>query len=186
MYAVVANGIKTICYTQRQLDTVLAIYPYPKFAKCSTEFEARQWLLNHNRSIMTRSIQRYGETNVAGYVNLFYEITEQGIRYELKLDKLGCVRMLPDDNMIVDARQDVIYAICDDVKLDDSVITHHVIAIHRILKSIGSIVDVNINVPDISVYLALVKYRGNNRVIQDYKNHIASRLGALSYTVKEL
>lgn len=40
MFAVVANGIQTICKTQRQLDYILAVYPYPKFKKCYTEEEA--------------------------------------------------------------------------------------------------------------------------------------------------
>lgn len=185
MYAVVANGIKTVCYTQRQLDAILAIYPYPKFTKCSTESEARLWISNHNRSIMSRSIQRYGETNVAGYVDLSYEITEQGVKYKLDLDRLGYVRILPEENMLMDARQDSIYVTCVDIRLDDNVIMHHAIAIQRILRSIGSIVDVNINVPDISIYLALSKYHGNNRVLQDYRNLIAGRIGAVSYTVKE-
>ena len=69
--------------------------------------------------------------------------------------------------------------------MDDLKISSHIIAIKRVLNLLGSYVDVDITVPDMSVYLAITKYKGNNYIIHSLKNDFEKRLGGVSFTIKE-
>jgi hypothetical protein len=61
-----------------------------------------------------------------------------------------------------------------------------VIAIRRILIILGTIIDVDVIVPDISVYLAATKYTGRNYMIKGLQKDIADRIGGVSFTVREM
>lgn len=50
---------------------------------------------------------------------------------------------------------------------------------------LGGFVDINLVVPDISIYLAIKQYSGKNYVIKGLQQTIAQRLGAVSITIRE-
>lgn len=185
MFAFVANGKTAICKTQRQLDILIALYPYPKFALCKTEGEALEWIRRNARGIHTTSISKYGNTSVWGYVNVEYFITEAGILYNIKTDKVGNIRIAKDDGIKIAIKGNLIKLKVTDTLLDDSLINHHLIAVQRILNLLGEYIDVNLELPDMSVYLALTYYKGSNYIIRNAQKLIEERLGAVSYSVKE-
>lgn len=185
MYALVANGIQTICRTQRQLDTMLAIYQYPKFAKCSTEEEALAWIRRHSRHVSAMCSRHYGDTSSKGYAVLRYAIKDNAVYAVLETNLLGYIRVeSQSDDVRVSCSRDVIYINVIGVVLDDGMIAHHIIAIRRLLRIIGEYVDVDIVVPDMSVYLAATKYKGKNYIIKVMQKDIMSRLGGVSFTVE--
>ena len=59
------------------------------------------------------------------------------------------------------------------------------VAVRRILKILGEYADVDIIVPDISIYLAATKYTGKNYMVRGLQQDIQNRLGAVSFTVRE-
>ena len=183
MFAVVANGIQTICKTQRQLDYILAVYPYPKFKKCYTEEEARNWIRVNKRQFNAIKYSKYGDTATFGYATIEYFITNNNIYYNIKTEKVGYIKIQADNDIKVDSRKSLLKVKVCNVRLDDSLIAHHIIAIRRILKLLGEYRDIDIVVPDISIFLALTKYSGNNYVIRGCQRDIASRLGAVSITI---
>lgn len=185
MYAIVANGIQTIVKTSEQLDVILGIFPYPKFQKVKTEAEGREWIRNNSRISYATDIRNYGETAKRGYAEIDYFISGNSIYYNVKTAKLGFIRIEQSDGVLVDSRPELLKIKIQNVVLDNMLIAHHVIAIQRILLLLGEYVDVNINLPDMSVYLALNKYTGNNFVIKRTQEYIRKRLASVSFTVVE-
>lgn len=184
MYAIVASGLQTLCKTKRQLDTIVALYPYPKFQYVRTEEEGRQWLRQHTRLLNDFSFNRYGTTSCVGYMNVEYAIHEDKVEYFIDTRKLGYVKIQGDESTAVDSRPDSIHVVVQGLQLDNELIMHHVIAIRRLLRLVGVYVDVNVVVPDVSVYLAMSKYTGGNYVIRAIQRDIKDRVGGVSVTVK--
>lgn len=185
MYAIVANGIQTIVKTSEQLDVILGLFPYPKFQKVNTEVEGREWIRNNSRISYASDIRNYGETSKYGYAEIDYFISNNNIFYNVDTSKLGYIRVESSDNVLVDSRPELLKVKVLNVVLDNSLIAHHVIAIHRVLVLLGDYVDVSINVPDMSVYLALTKYTGTNYMIKRTQDLIKRRLASVSFTVAE-
>lgn len=185
MFAIVANGFQGILTTKKELDLVLGIYPYPKFAKVKTREEGLEFLRRHSRKISYR-YKEYGDTFKRGFVTLEYFIDNNTIFANVYTDKIGKVFINnTDDSTILDVRPDFIKIKISNVVLNDLLIRHHVIAIRRLLNILGPIVSVCLVVPDISIYLALTSYKGKDAVIMSAQRAIEKRIGGMSYTIKE-
>lgn len=185
MYALVANGIATVCSSYRQLQALIALYPYPKFQKVASKEEGRRWLRAHTRRVNSVSFHNYGDTATTGFVTIRYEITEEGISYQLDTRCVGFLKFHAPEGVLVCNKSEEIKVWVTDVRLDDKLIIHHLIAIRRILRMLGEFIDVNVVVPDISVYLALAKYTGKNYMINAVQRDVATRLGAVAVTIQE-
>lgn len=184
MYALVASGIQTICKTQQELETYLSLYPYPKFAKVKDVNEGRQWLRKHSRLLNNYEFKKYGDTSLYGYVQMRYSILDDRVNYIFDTSKVGNVKMIPDKGMDVDSRYNSIHLVINNLNLRDELITHNIIAIHNGLKAIGAFLDVDLVIPDISIYLALTKYTGRDYLILNAQREIRERLGGISYTIE--
>jgi hypothetical protein len=185
MFAVIANGMQAVCKTQRKLDSILAVYPYPKFCRCSTEEEARKWLAANARAPYDPSFKKYGDTAKSGYAVVEYYIWDNTIYYNVYTGSIGFIKVFPDDGVKIDARPELLKIKVSGVRVNDLSISSHCVAIRRILKILGNIIDIDITVPDISVYLAAAKYTGKNHFIRGLQRDIADRLGGVSFTVSE-
>lgn len=185
MFAVVANGMQAICKTQRRLESIIAFYPYPKFCKCSTEEEARMWLRNNSRGIYGIEFKSYGNTASEGYAIAEYYIWDNSIYYNINTKHLGYIKVFPTDDIKMESRQELLKIKVCNVMLDDSSISSHCIAIRKLLRLLGGIIDVEIIVPDISIYLAATKYTGRSVYINGLRRDIVNRLGEVSFTIKE-
>lgn len=185
VFAVIASGIQTICKTMRQVDTIVALYPYPKFKKVRDEVEARVWLRENTRKMNCLTFSKYGSTATAGYARIEYFISNNEIFYNIDTRKVGYIKVLASEEVSVDARATILKVKVRNVCLDNSMIAHHIIAIKRILKILGEYIDVDITVPDVSIFLALTRYTGNNYLIKGIQRDIEVRLGAVSITVKD-
>lgn len=185
MFAFVGNGYAAIVRTKRELDRLCLLYQYPKFKKCSTEESAREWLRRNSRSICTTNLQRYGDTSYRGYVDIEYFIDDNFVAYNLDISKVGFVKIRCDDkNVVFTSTNDYIKVKVCKLSLDASLITSHLIAILRALRMVGDFIDVNINVPDMSVVLACTKYIGNNYVIKKLYKDLHTRKGGVSFTLR--
>lgn len=185
MYAIVANGYQGIVDTKRELDLVISIYPYPKFRKFNDRDAAIAFLRRYTRKY-AYSVKEYGDTYKRGFATLEYFIVEDGICANLHTNKLGNVFMLnSSDDVIFDKRPDFYKIKVKNVKLNDSLIRHHIIAIKRLLKIVGPVISICVVVPDISIYLALTSYKGKDNVIVDAQRTLSTRLGGVSYTIRE-
>lgn len=185
MFAVVANGIQTICKTQRQLDNILALYTYPKFQKFNREEDALKWIRQHSRVSWSNIYKQYGDTSGAGFLEIKYEIQNNTIAYNIDTEQLGYIGAISDDkDVAIRNGRTSIDIIVSNVVLDDLKISSHIIAIRRVLRLLGPYVDIDVLLPDMSVYLAITEYKGKNYIIRGLKQDIASRLGGVSFTVR--
>ena len=163
----------------------MSIYPYPKFQKCFSEEEAREWLREHSRVITSEDRELYGNVVCCGYARVEYFIHGGITYYNVYTKRVGYLRIDPTEHISVDNRRELIKIKVKDTVLDDYIIQHHIIAINRILKLIGDFVDVDVVVPDLSIYLAAVKYTGKDYSIRSLQRIISNRLGGFSVTVRE-
>lgn len=186
MYAFVASGIQTVVRTPGQLESLIAVYPYPKFAKVANEDEARAWIRAHQRIDYGYNIDNYGDTANYGYVDAEYKILTDSVKYHISTDKLGYIRVESSEVVLVDSRQDSLNIVVKGLKLNNDLIAHHVIAIQRLLNIMGEYVDVNVHVPDMSIYLALTKYTGKHPIITSTQKFVKARLGGFAITVKQI
>lgn len=185
MYAFVSNEYRTIVYTQRKLDFLCDIYTYPKFRKVNSEEEARKFFQQCNRDFINAGLNKYGREADVGYISIKYLISDNTIYCNVSTKHFGYIKLsnLPD-NVYQDSTYDMLKLKITNVVLDDSLIAHHCIAITNILSLFDKFINIELVLPDISVYLACTKYKGKNYSINKLQSSIKSRLGNVFYTIK--
>lgn len=185
MYAFLSNEYRTTVYTQRQLDFLISIYSYPQFKKVNSEAEAARWFSEQDRKFIRDTKVRYGRKDKVSYIAVEYFIADNNIYYNIDTSKFGLIKFeeIPS-NAVQDVRFDFIKLKLKNVVLNDVLIAHHCIAISNILKILGPYPNIELKLPDISVYLACTKYTGKNFVIQKTKREIRDRFGDTYFVFK--
>jgi hypothetical protein len=181
MYAVVAPGLKGIYDNPRSIDKITALYPYAKYRKFRTEEECWKFLNMYENNHSIDEVYNYGSTFPQHFITMEYFI-RSSLYYNYRTDKVGYVRIVSQD-AIVENCAGLIKARVDNVVADNNLISGHMIAIFHGLKTIGSWLDVNIIVPDHSIFYAINSYTGNNRVIERVRRHIKERQGEVALTL---
>ena len=185
MYAFVSNEYRAIVQTQRKLDLLMNLYSYPQFKKCDTYEEAVNFLNNHVRKYIHSGINKYGKTADTGYISVQYFIDRNNIYANIDTSHFGFIKLVSvPNNVKQDASYDLLKIKICNVILDNSLISHHCIAITNILGLLDNFVNVEIILPDISVFLACTKYTGKNFAIKTVQSKIAGRQGEVFYTIK--
>lgn len=186
MYVLIANGYKGIVESKETLDILSSIYPYPKFRKVKTKEDAIKFLNRYNRRDYGVQFNNYGTTD-SNYCYAFikYVIDNSDLYVSIDTSKIGFIRINNKNkkDVVVDNRPTMIRFKISNINLKDELISDHCIAIYTILDILGEYVDVNIEIPDISVYLALYKYVGESYVIKNTQEIIKERLGGVSVTI---
>ena len=187
MYVLIANGYKGIVESKEELDVLTSIYPYPKFRKVVNEEAAYKFLERYNRGEINPKYSNYGNTDRDnGYCILKYIIDGTDLFATLDTSHIGFIRLKSRrySDIVVDNRPSMIRIRVFNINLNADLISDNCVAITTLLDIIGDYVDVNIVVPDISVYLALTKYSGKMYAIKICQDNISSRLGGVSFTVQ--
>lgn len=185
MYAFISNEYKAIVYSSRQLDFLLNVYSYPKFKKVDTVAEAKQFFNQCNRELIGSGRTKYDRESDIGYVTIEYFIDGHNIYFNIYTKHFGFIKLYNlASNIKQDASYDLLKIKMCDVILDDSLIAHHCVAIMNALRLLDTSISVEFILPDISVYLACTKYKGNNYVIRKAQDEIRSRRGNVFFTIK--
>lgn len=189
MYVLIANGCTEILESREQLDLLQSIYPYPKFRKVKNREDALKFIQRYKRSPAFKAIfSNYGSIDKSfGFVSLDYIIDNNTVFANIDTSKAGNVRVPMDfniGNFHIDNRSNLIKIKISDYVLDDDLIADHCLVIDNLLECLGEFIDVNIIVPDISVYLALTRYNGENYSIKSCQYRLHNRLGGVGYTIK--
>lgn len=185
MYAFVSNEFRAIIYSQRQLDFFLSIYTYPQFRKVDTQEEAKKFFIQCNRKFIESGLNKFGRDSDIGYITIEYFISDNNIYCNIYTKHFGFIKLINlSDNVIQDASYDLLKLKIKNVVLDDSLIAHHCIAIQNILRLFDTYINVELIIPDISVYLACTKYKGKNFSIRNLQGALSSRMGSVFYTIK--
>ena len=185
MYAFISNEYRTIVKTAERLELLLSIYSYPKFVKVKTEEEALEFFRQQDRAFIKRGALHYGGKEKCSYITVEYFIADNNIYCNIDTSNFGYVKLgnLPR-NVSQEATYDLLRVKIKNVILDDNLIAHHCIAISNILSLFEQYVNVEVIVPDISVFLACTKYGGKDTTINRTKNFIKARTGEVYFTIK--
>lgn len=185
MYAFVSNEYKAVVKTQRQLDFLIGIYTYPQFRKVNNITEAKKFFNMCNRVFMRTGLNKYGRGSDIGFIKIEYFIDGKNIYVNVGTKNFGFIKLsdLPA-NVKQDSSYDLLKLKICNVILDDSLIAHHCLAIINILSLFDSYINVELIVPDISVYLACTKYSGKNYAIKRAQGCLSDRMGSVFYTMK--
>lgn len=186
MYAFISNEYRTVVNTQRQLDFLISIYSYPKFRKVATPEEAKKFFMERDRNYIHGDIKHYGRRDDVGYVKIEYFIDGRNIYYNVHTEHFGFIKL---DNLPRNVKQDASYdllkiKVCN-VILDNSLITAHCIAIQNILRLLDEYMNIELVLPDVSIFLACTKYGGKNFIILNTIDMLRKRFGNVYYTVRK-
>lgn len=185
MYAFVSNEYRSIVYSQRQLDFLCSIYTYPQFKKVENELEAKRFFTKCNRKFIESGLNKYGRDTDIGYISIQYFVGDNNIYANVFTNNFGFIKLkdLPN-NVKQDASYDLLKIKICNVRLDDRLISHHCIAISNILRLFDEYINIELMLPDISMYLACTKYRGKNYSINNLQGMLNSRMGNVFYTMR--
>lgn len=184
-YAVVVPGISNVFDKWQDVDRIISLYPYPKFRKFATREECWEYVKRNTYKRIYTDIHKYGETFDNLYVSMNYFIRPEKVYYNYDTKKMGYIAIECDDkNIEVVNRARSIKVTMRETYLNDDLISNHLIAIWHGLQIIGDYVDVDISVPDHSIFYALMTYKGNNKIINKVRKYIDSRTAKVSVTLK--
>lgn len=184
MYAIVAPGFSNIYTNWRDVERVKALYPYPKWCKCKSEEEAYEFIRRNKYGFELSSIYNYGNTFDNLYLTAFYKIGDNCVYYIVDCSKVGKMRV-SNANAIIEYRSDKIYIKLPDIRVSDTSISGHMSAIYHLLVLLGDFVDINLVLPNYSIFYALSSYKGTKcRSVQIVQSLIKKRLAAISYTLE--
>lgn len=185
MYAFVSNEYRAVVYTQRQLDFLTSVYTYPQFKKVNTVEEAQQFFNQCNRKFIGTGLSKYGKDKDVSYIRIQYFIDGRNIYANVDTSHFGFIKLYDvPDNVKQDSSYDLLKLKICNVILDDSLIAHHCIAITNILSLFDSYINIELIIPDISIFLACTKYDGKNYTIKRLQSVLNGRMGKVFYTIK--
>lgn len=184
-YGVVAPGIHAVYEDFAPVKRIMTLYPYPKFRKFKTEEEAWAFVKRHQNKHVYSGITKYGDTFDNHYVKMEYFIGDNSLYYNFRTDKIGYIKII-SNKATVQNRTSLIMARIDNISLNRDMISSHLIAIYHGLDLIGDFIDVDVTVPDHSIFYTLMTYSGYSKVINRVLTQIRDRLGKLSVSLPAL
>lgn len=186
-YGYIFPGLSGVCTNFADIENYIRLFPFPKYRVFYSEAEAWAYVKRHQMSDeFLKTLNNYGSTFTNFYVKAQYFIWDNAIYINLYTDKLGKIKFHIDEiNTEVAELAGLTMIKMSNVKLNNDLISSHTIAIYYLFKFIGEFVDVNLEVPDRSIYYMLTAYKGKSDIINRLQNVIKNRLGELSLTVKE-
>lgn len=185
-YAVIVPGISTVFKDWKDVERICALYPYPKFRKFKTEEECWEYVRRHTTKRVYTDITKYGDTFDKLCVTMEYFICEDKVCYNFRTKSIGYIAIeSKDESVTITNRNGVIKATLNSIYLNADIISNHLIAIWHGLKIIGDYIDVDVKVPDHSIFYALMTYKGNNKTINRVRDFIDNRFAKVSVSMKD-
>jgi len=185
-YGFVGGTIRTVFNDYKKIERLAIIYPYCSYRKFYDEADAWRWVGTHGSRKITSNIYKYGKTFDKHFVTFEYKIANASVYANITTKNLGYVKLLSDDNnVVIDNRTGSIYLEIKDLDLNPDLVLSHLIAIYNVLDLLGNFVDVEVVLPNHSIFFALTKYTGNSRALLRVIEKIKKRKGGLAWTLKD-
>lgn len=185
MYAFISNEYRTVVQTQRQLDLLASIYTYPQFKKVGSKEEALKFFSQCDREFIATGMSKFGKTDDIGYIRIQYFLDGKNVYANIGTKYFGFIKLsdLPN-NVKQDSSYDLLKLKICNVNLNNLLIADHCLAISSIIKLFDSCINVELVIPDISIFLACTRYKGRNYAIRRAQNLLSERMGKVFYTIK--
>ena len=181
MWAFVSNEFQGIVKTKDTLKVYCLIYSYPSYKKVQDEKSAYEFINSKQRGFYGGLSKNMAWIKDSGHIRIEYFIQDNSVYANLYTDKFGYVYLSSKKRNIKQSVSfDLIKLKMENMMLQDNSIQSHCFAIMSILNLFSGFINVVIRVPDISVYLALTQYTGNNRSIRMVQNELRCREGKVA------
>lgn len=185
-YGFVSNNMTLWTQDFTKVNTLAKICPYPKFRGFQTEEEAILFIKKNKRNKLLKSLKTYGNVFTNVKTQLEYYIEKDRICANLRTKGMYNIRIpTTDKNVLIEYGAKLVKIQLKDIYLNDNLISSHITAIYNLLKLLGDFIDIDIVVPDNSIYYALTTYTGSNILINRVQLLIKKRFGELAITVRE-
>lgn len=182
-YAIVAPDFETVTNDYKVVERVKALYPYPKWKLCKTEAEAVDFVQRNRYRRRARQLYNYGTTFKDMYIDAKYIIFPNSVFYVLDTKRVGHLRIECPDALI-EYHSNIINIRIDNTNLSADTIAGNMSAIHHLLSIVGDYVDLNILLPNYSVFYSLTYYnKGRNRAVSITQDAIRQRVCKVAYTL---
>lgn len=185
-YGFVSPGIRIITANYDDIRDLIDIVQYPKFMKFRTKDEAIKFVADNTMEFRLQRLKKYGECFDNLYATVEYFISGTSVYYNVFTDRLGNVDLsdtIVDDSMIVERRNGLLMIEIKEINLDNNLIMSHAIAIQKILEILGTFIDVELVIPNHSIYYLINSYSGDYRPYRRVIDFINSRKGRLCLTM---
>lgn len=183
-YALTGHGVCGVYFNWKEVEELAAIFPYCRYRKFKTEEECWEFVNRYRSSKKSLSMTKYGNTFDNIFVRMSYTMSEDRMYFNYNTEHFGRIRLDATDKQIIQyTAKYVLVQEPSSIKLDIDTIISHLEVINRGVEILGELVDVDIVVPDHSIYYALTAYNGDDEVINTLKNKIHNRLAEVSFTL---
>lgn len=183
-YAIVGPGLKGVYKEWSRVAELSKLFPYCSYRKFYTEQECWQFVGTHARSYTDISLTKYGNTFDKFYVQMRYFMKDEYVYYTFMTDHFGKIRLTNTDNCLVEYKAKCITVkYKSDVIYDNELIIDHLNAIVHGVEMLGDFIDVDIIVPNYSIYYALTLYNGVRSDILNLVERLRERMAEFSVTL---
>ena len=184
-YALVGPGIKGVYHNWERVRELASIFPYCKFRKFGSDAECWEFVEKWEYSYTDLSLYKYGDTFDNLYVRMSYVVTHDYVYYNFDTSKFGILRLdVPDDGLVEYSGTLIMVRIPAPRPLDNNLIADHIQTIYAGINLLGTYIDVDVEVPDHSIYYALTQYSGHRLDILEPVRLLKQRLAEFSITLK--
>ena len=184
-YGIVGPGVTGVYSNWKKIEDIASCIPYCSYRKFYTEEQAWNFVQTHKRKNAYFGLNKYGDTFVSPYLTMSYLMWKDNIYLTYNIEHFGRVQLEAPDSVLVRYGAKVITAKTSlGYELQRNLILHHLASITYGVSLLGDFVDVDIIVPNHSIYYALTIYSGQNAEILKYKKQLQSRMGEFSVTLE--
>lgn len=186
-YGFVSPGIKIITSDFEEIRGLINVVQFPKFKKFKDKAGAIKFVMENAMEFQTKSLHKYGECFDTMYITAEYFIRDNNVYYNIHTNGLGNVDLARtefDNFMLKEKRNGLIMLKLPNMNLNENYLTSHVTAIYNLLEIVGSLVDVELIIPNHSIYYLLKSYTGDYRPYRKLRDYIDSRKGRLAITME--
>ena len=184
-YALVGPGVSGVYFTWSEVEELASIFPYCRYRKFDTEEACWEFVYRYKSNKTSLSMTKYGDTFDNLFIRMSYALDETRMYFNYNTEKFGRVKIDQQENQLIQyTAKYILVTEPAPKKLDNKTIISHLETISRGVEIIGDLVDIDIVLPDHSIYYALTTYSGDNEYIATIKNKLHARTAEISFTLK--
>lgn len=185
IYAYTYPGGSGMTKDYKEIAWKLRIQPYFKYRVFYDMEVAQEFIRRYTMKKELKSLNCYGTVFTDKVISVTYFIYANTIFINYDKHKLPeLVFEINNNECAVNQLADTVSLRIDNIQVNNQSIIAHMIAIIYILRFAGEFVDLNIALPDRSIYYALFAYTGDNEIINRAQHAMKERLGGLAVTVE--
>ena len=182
-YGIAGPGVRMVTEKWKTVADLAAIVPYCSYRKFDTSQEAWNFINSRRQFKFDNYLRKYGDTFDSPYISLKYIIYGDTAYYTIKTEKFGNIRIdIPD--LYIKYKANTILIKKDFDYLDNNSILDHIKVIGAGIALFGEFIDIDVVVPDNSIFYACFSYNGESEVIRKYREVIDNRMARISYSME--